>query len=178
MRFASLRPGTAPTSPAVLFSLLLLAAALVGFTSPATEEASPDRAVAPAPITDLTWGTAASQPIGNSEAQAAVVNGMLYSFGGFDQQKACCTPTDRAYVYDPAADTWTSIAPLPGMPEDDGTGTLPGGVTHSGVTTDGSVVYGARFTPDLSGRLAFGVRVYPVHEDLVSPWDVGVRWAS
>jgi len=44
--------------------------------------------------------------------------------------------------------------------------------------TDGSVVYGACFAPDLSGRLAFGVRVYPVHEDLVSPWDVGVRWAS
>jgi starch phosphorylase len=43
---------------------------------------------------------------------------------------------------------------------------------------DGGCVYRVRFTPKLTGRLAYGVRVYPVHPDLVSPFDMGmIRWA-
>jgi starch phosphorylase len=44
---------------------------------------------------------------------------------------------------------------------------------------DGGIRYRARFAPELSGRLAYGVRVYPVHEDLANPFDAhAVRWAS
>lgn len=44
---------------------------------------------------------------------------------------------------------------------------------------DGGVRYRARFAPELSGRLAYGVRVYPVHEDLANPFDAhAIRWAS
>jgi glycogen phosphorylase len=43
---------------------------------------------------------------------------------------------------------------------------------------DGGCVYRATFTPKITGRIAYGARVYPVHRDLVSPFDVGViRWA-
>jgi N-acetylneuraminic acid mutarotase len=132
-------PVASRLSSAVRGRLALFLAAL--FALPLLTGAAPSPAPAPAPITDIAWSTVAPQPIGTSEAQAVVVNGTLYSFGGFDQQTSCCTPTDRAYAYDPAADTWASLAPLPGMPEDDGPGTLPGGVTHAGVTTDGSVIY-------------------------------------
>ncbi|MDZ7800670.1 MAG: alpha-glucan family phosphorylase [Trueperaceae bacterium] len=44
---------------------------------------------------------------------------------------------------------------------------------------DGGVLYRARFRPDFSGRVVYGVRVLPVHEDLASPFDAGaIRWAS
>lgn len=44
---------------------------------------------------------------------------------------------------------------------------------------DGGVRYRARFAPHLSGRLAYGVRAYPVHPDLAEPFDAhAVRWAS
>ncbi len=43
---------------------------------------------------------------------------------------------------------------------------------------DGGTLYRARFTPALSGRLAYGVRAYAVHPALAAPFDVGaVRWA-
>lgn len=43
---------------------------------------------------------------------------------------------------------------------------------------DGGCLYRVAFTPAISGRLAYGVRVYPFHEDLVSPFDVShIRWA-
>ncbi|WP_230679912.1 kelch repeat-containing protein [Pontibacter rufus] len=84
----------------------------------------------------IKWGTAASQQYSVSEAQGEVVNGKLYSFGGFDSQKSVFTPTSRAYVYDPAANTWKAIAPMPPM-----NGTSFGGVTHAGFATDGTDIY-------------------------------------
>ena len=43
---------------------------------------------------------------------------------------------------------------------------------------DGGSLYKVTFEPHISGRLAYGVRVYPVHEGLTSPFDVhAIRWA-
>jgi hypothetical protein len=48
-----------------------------------------------------------------------------------------------------------------------------------GANADGSVRYHTRFTPMINGRLALGVRVYPVHPDLAHPFDLGaIRWAT
>ena len=42
----------------------------------------------------------------------------------------------------------------------------------------GEIRYRATFAPDVSGRLVYGVRVYPVHPALPTPFDVRViRWA-
>ncbi|WP_242916999.1 kelch repeat-containing protein [Pontibacter liquoris] len=93
----------------------------------------------PASATDfsgIVWQTAAGQPYAVSEAQGEVVKGKLYSFGGFDSQKSGFTPTNRAYVYDPATDKWTALAPMPPM-----NGTRYGGVTHAGFATDGTDIY-------------------------------------
>ena len=99
------------------------------------------------PFTQITWSSAPSQPYGNAEAQRAVVGGKLYSFGGFDATKACCTPTARAFAFDPAAGTWTPIRSMPAM-----NGTGRGGVTHSGMTADASAIYFAGgYTSDASG---------------------------
>jgi glycogen phosphorylase len=44
--------------------------------------------------------------------------------------------------------------------------------------SDGGQRYLARFKPELSGRLVYGIRVYPVNSSLVSPFDAhAVRWA-
>jgi hypothetical protein len=85
---------------------------------------------------EIAWTTGATQPYANAEAQGTVVNGKLYVFGGFDSQKSCCTPTSRAYVYDPATNAWSALAPMPPM-----NGTGSGGVTHAGLTTDGRDIY-------------------------------------
>ena len=43
---------------------------------------------------------------------------------------------------------------------------------------DGGTLYRARFRPDLSGRLAYGVRAYAVHPLLANPFDAhAIRWA-
>ena len=86
----------------------------------------------------INWTTAAPQQYSVSEAQGEVVHGKLYSFGGFDSRKSpAFTPTKRAYVYDPANDTWSAIADLPYTPN----GADYGGVTHAGITTDSTDIY-------------------------------------
>ncbi len=82
------------------------------------------------PPNTFVYSALASQPYNVAEAQGRALNGRLYTFGGFDSLKGCCTPTDRAYVYDPAARTWAALTPLPER-----------GVTHAGMTTDGASVY-------------------------------------
>lgn len=43
---------------------------------------------------------------------------------------------------------------------------------------DGGCLYRASFTPEVSGQLAYGVRVYPTNKLLVSPFDAhAIRWA-
>ncbi len=84
----------------------------------------------------ITWTQVAPQPYGNAEAQATIVNNKMYVFGGYDQLKSGYIPTDRAYVFDPKANTWT---PLKSMPATNGTGR--GGVTHAGCATDGVDIY-------------------------------------
>jgi starch phosphorylase len=43
---------------------------------------------------------------------------------------------------------------------------------------DGGCLYRATFAPEVSGELAYGVRVYPTHPSLVSPFDAhAIRWA-
>lgn len=84
----------------------------------------------------LTWAPAAAQPHRVAEAQGIALGGKLYVFGGFDSQSSCCTPTERAQVYDPEADSWTPLAPLPPMND-----TEHGGVTHAGTATDGTDIF-------------------------------------
>ena len=46
-----------------------------------------------------------------------------------------------------------------------------------GAAPDGGELFVARFTPAVSGRLVYGVRAYPTHPGLVSPFDgMAVRW--
>ncbi|MBC7744642.1 MAG: T9SS type A sorting domain-containing protein [Flavobacterium sp.] len=108
-----------------------------------------------APVSSITWSTVASQPFSVSEAQGEVVNGKLYSFGGFDSQKACCTPTNRVLAYDPSVNSWTALASMPAM-----NGTPFGGVTHSGFTNDGIDIYFAGgYTSNTAGTgQIFGTR--------------------
>ena len=45
------------------------------------------------------------------------------------------------------------------------------------VYPDGGELYRVRFRPELSGRLAYGVRAYAAHPTLASPFDAGaIRW--
>ncbi len=116
----------------------------------------------------IKWSWITPQPVVNSEAQVAVVGGKLYSFGGFDRLKKCCTPTDRAYVFDPADQSWTPIKNMPAM-----NGSGHGGVTHSGFTTDGVDIYFAGgYTSNSAGTgQIYGTKEvwkYDVSEDTYS----------
>ncbi|MFB9993285.1 NPCBM/NEW2 domain-containing protein [Deinococcus oregonensis] len=85
----------------------------------------------PAPLTSsYAYSGLTNQPYSVSEAQGRMLNGRLYTFGGFDSLKGCCTPTNRAYMYDPATNVWTPLAYMPDK-----------GVTHAGLTTDGASLY-------------------------------------
>ena len=109
---------------------------------------------APATWTAVTWSNGFDQPFATSEAQGLALGGKLYSFGGFDFTKACCTPTARAYRMDPSTG-WTASAPMPAQ-----NGTGRGGVTHAGMATDGTFIYWAGgYTSDAAGTgQIFGTR--------------------
>jgi N-acetylneuraminic acid mutarotase len=83
----------------------------------------------PGPTNAFTYSSITKQPYSVTEAQGELVGGKLYSFGGFDILKACCTPTDRAYAYTPGGG-WTALRNMPNR-----------GVTHAGMTTDGTNVF-------------------------------------
>ena len=84
----------------------------------------------PAPTNSFDYQNIADQPQGVSEAQGLVLGGLFYSFGGFDSLKSCCTPTNRAYRYDPSRNLWTRLTDMPDR-----------GVTHAGMTSDGRAIY-------------------------------------
>ncbi|MDX6204973.1 MAG: hypothetical protein QOF39_1030 [Frankiales bacterium] len=86
-----------------------------------------------------TYSPIANMPVGTTEAQSVVVGDTLYVFGGFDVRRPCCTPTDRAWRYDPATNVWTA---LPAMPDH--------GVSHAGIDSDGSryVYYAGGYAAD------------------------------
>ncbi|MEO7162016.1 MAG: kelch repeat-containing protein, partial [Bdellovibrionia bacterium] len=97
----------------------------------------------------INWALGGDLPYNVNEAQGRVLNGNLYSFGGFDSQKGCCTPTKRAFVYDPKTQSWSPIADLPFTPN----GANFGGVTHAGITTDGVDMFLAGgYTSNVTGN--------------------------
>jgi hypothetical protein len=59
---------------------------------------------------DPTWSTIASYPTGIMDNSADIIDGKVYSVGGFD---ASFNITNKGYVYDPDANTWTAIADMP-----------------------------------------------------------------
>jgi N-acetylneuraminic acid mutarotase len=115
----------------LVLALVVAALATVGVLVAASGAAQPEAGT----YAQVAWGNAASQQFTNSEAQGVAVGGRLYAFGGFDSQKACCTPTSRAYRFDPAVDAWTALTPVPGV------NGRPGGMTHAGIATDGQYVF-------------------------------------
>ena len=77
----------------------------------------------------MSWQTAANAPKSVAEAQSVALNGKLYMFGGYDITTPDYQPTAAAAVFDPVADKWTPITPMPGAE------------THMGVATDGTSIY-------------------------------------
>jgi hypothetical protein len=91
----------------------------------------PDGGTGGSGFTTIRWSGLAARTEGTSEAHGALVGGKLYTFGGFDWFKSCCTPTRHAFVYDPATNRWSQLADM------------PEGVSHAGTTTDGTDIYWA-----------------------------------
>jgi len=85
-------------------------------------------------FTQIRWTQLAERPEGTSEGAGDLAGGKLYTFGGFDWSKPCCTPWRHAFVFDPSAGasgTWTRLADM------------VEGVSHAGTTTDGTNIYWA-----------------------------------
>ena len=93
------------------------------------------------------------------EGAIAKLNGKLYAFGGYSQAEPFYSTT-RSQVYDPAADRWTEIAPLP----------TP--LTHAQAATyDGKIYIFGGFD---DGETRVGSNpatyVYDPATDTISPW--------
>ena len=64
---------------------------------------------APLPAAAQGWTSAAPMPLARSELSAAVVEGRLYVAGGIAQLGA----SPAFQMYDPATNSWRSLAQLP-----------------------------------------------------------------
>lgn len=63
-----------------------------------------------------TWTKKKNMPIPSHHIALAEINGKIYVIGGFkypDSGPAGWQPMDNVFEYDPAADTWKPLAPLP-----------------------------------------------------------------
>ena len=95
---------------------------------------TPDGGGGTSEFRNISWSRLTDRPLGTSEAAGDVAGGKLYTFGGFDWSKACCTPWRYAFGFDPTAGgggTWTRLADM------------VEGVSHAGTTTDGTDLYWA-----------------------------------
>ena len=133
------------------------------------------------PATDK-WTKKTSMPRPAHHAALAAANGKIYVMGGFVPPKDTAIPVggawepiDNAWEYDPAADSWKSLPPLPGKrgsaiaAEVGGKIYVIGGAT----TTEGSKdPFFSFFGPVAGARHQRGVR--PGHEQVGEPpADVG-----
>ena len=62
------------------------------------------------------WTKKKNMPIASHHIALAEVNGKIYVFGGFkypDSGPAAWQPMDNVWEYDPGADTWKALTPLP-----------------------------------------------------------------
>ncbi|HWE03867.1 MAG TPA: carbohydrate-binding protein [Tepidisphaeraceae bacterium] len=75
--------------------------------------------------TTFNWKAAAPSPVGTYEQEAAMVNGLLYTFGGLTTIKDGGV-SDTYQVYNPATNVWKSL------------GMMPGPQTHAEVAVDQS----------------------------------------
>src|SRR5688572_2638937 len=73
------------------------------------------------------WERKADYPLLATEVSAAVVDGKAYVVCGLTAQGS----TNRMFVYDPRADTWSEAAPAP----------LMGGGDHCNVAAAGGKIY-------------------------------------
>jgi N-acetylneuraminic acid mutarotase len=95
---------------------------------------SPDGGGGGSQFKTISWSRLADRPLGTSEAAGDVAGGKLYTFGGFDWSKPCCTPWRYAFVFDPTSGdggTWTRLADM------------VEGVSHAATATDGTDIYWA-----------------------------------
>ena len=102
----------------------------------------------PVPTNRYTYPTIEAQPVKVSEAQGELIGKDLFTFGGFDANKPCCTPTNRAFVYH-RGNGWRRIRDMPDR-----------GITHAGMTTDGRSIWyagGYRADETWTGQI-FGTR--------------------
>lgn len=94
-----------------------------------------------------TWARTAPMPVALHHTALVALGGKLYALGGYvDLPGARFTPTASAFAYDPRADAWSAIKPLP----------LPRGA-HVGAT-DGTRIF-----------LAGGVTLVGPSRQLVAP---------
>jgi N-acetylneuraminic acid mutarotase len=63
-----------------------------------------------------TWTKKKNMPLASHHVALAELNGKIYVFGGFkypDSGPSAWQPVDNVWEYEPAADTWKALAPLP-----------------------------------------------------------------
>ena len=98
-----------------------------------------------AAATGAGWTVGAAMPTARSELAAAALDGRIYVAGGLAQFGAT-----RAFeIYDPAADRWEKLAPLPGPLHHFGMAALGGRIYVSGGYG------GISFTPDKAAVWAY-----------------------
>src|SRR5262245_41045501 len=124
------RPSPARRAGAVLLALMVASACTMPPSnspaiSPSEASLEPTASLEPSPsaeptarptlteqITDLlgTWTDGALMAEPRAEVAATVLDGTLYVAGGIDERAHSLTTFER---YDPAANAWTALAPLP-----------------------------------------------------------------
>jgi len=121
------------------------------------------------------WSDRAPLPRGLNHVGVTVLDGKIYTFGGFAQQNR--EPVADANVYDPAADQWTPLPPLPAALGSIGVAVLDGKIHLVGGRDAHSVGTHLVFDPatkrytnaaplaigrDHMGLVAYGAKLYAI----------------
>src|SRR5207244_1182531 len=104
------------------------------------------------------WTAGASMPWAGGSVSTALIGGKVYAAGGIIGTKtASQVTTNLTAVYDPAKNTWTSLAPM------------PFGMNHSATSTDGSKfwIFGGRTGGNV---VANGFDTVEVYDPATNAW--------
>lgn len=118
-------------------------------------------------LVDVAWSEAPGQPIARTEALGAVVDDVLYVFGGYTAFTPVFCTSRGVHAFDPADGTWSTRSDLPQA------------WTHAGVAVDGPYVYLAAGREPLPGGDAPDCAPVDVGTDEVWRYDtVADAWTA
>jgi N-acetylneuraminic acid mutarotase len=155
--------GTIDRLDTVTITAVTSTTSLPPVSPPVPPSPPPPSVTPPSPPAPLTWQQVASAPVAMTEGQDATIDGKVYVFGGHSVTNPSWQANSQLNVYDPAANTWTALAPVPEK------------LSEAAVATDGVDLYVAGgYVTNANGQQTFATTDAWKYDPASNTWNAFV----